>query len=101
MKIISDIANTIEDLLDCAEVHINCALMKKEEYPQVAEVYYKISLAEMEHMNLLHTQIVNLINDYKKTHGDPPERMMGRQEYIHEQEIKKANKVKFLQAQFK
>jgi len=33
---------------------------------------------------------------YKKEHGEPPERMMGRYEYIHEKHISAANKIKIL-----
>ena len=52
-------------------------------------------------INSFHEQVVSLIEAYKKEHGDPPERMMGRYEYIHEKHIEKATKIKMLQTLFK
>ena len=101
MKIIADISNTIEELLDKAEEHIECAHSKKEEYPSVASVYYKLSMDEMANVAAMHEQVVALIELYRKEHGNPPERMMGRYEYIHEKHIKKSNKIKILQGLFK
>ena len=87
MIIISDISDTIEELLDRAEKHIECAHKKKEEYPSVAAAYYKLSLDEMTGVSAMHEQVVALIEMYRKEHGEPPERMMGRYEYIHEKHI--------------
>ena len=101
MRIIADISDTIEELLDNAEKHIECAHMKKEEYPSVAAAYYKLSLDEIASIAAMHEQVVALIEIYRKEHGDPPERMMGRYEYIHEKHIKKSNKIKILQGLFK
>lgn len=101
MKIIACIADTIDELLDSAETHIECAHAKREEYPAVAAAYYKLSLDEIASVAALHDQITTLIADYRKTNGDPPERMMGRYEYIHEKHIAKANKIKVLQGLFK
>lgn len=101
MKIISDISDTIEKLLDAAESHIEYAHKKKEEYPSVAQAYYSLSVAEMASVTVFHEQIVKLIEDYRKANGEPPERMMGRYEYIHEKHIEKTNKIKVLQGLFK
>lgn len=101
MKIISQISDTIDELLSAAESHINCAHAKKEEFPAVAAAYYTISLNEMAGVTALHDQVVKLIEDYRKTNGDPPERMMGRYEYIHEKLIDRSNKIKILQGLFK
>lgn len=101
MQVISDISDTIEELLDRAEEHIECAHSKKEGYPSVAAAYYKLSLDEMANISAFHDQVTALIELYRKEHGDPPERMMGRYEYIHEKHIQKANKIKILQGLFK
>ena len=101
MQVIADIADTIEELLDRAESHINEAIIKKETYPQIATIYYNLSVVEMNQVDIFHGQIVNLITEYRKTQGEPPERMMGRYEYIHEKQIKQANKVKILQSIYK
>lgn len=101
MVIISDISDTIECLLDMAKDHIEYAHEVKENYPSVAAAYYKLSLDEMSNVSAMHEQVVALIEMYKKEKGDPPERMMGRYEYIHEKHIQKANKIKILQGLFK
>lgn len=101
MQIISDISDTIEELLDAAEEHIECAHRIKEKYLACAQAYYAISINEMTGVQALHEQVTKLIAEYQAEHGDPPERMMGRYEYIHEKHIKKANKIKILQGLFK
>lgn len=101
MKIISDISDTIECLLDMAEDHIEYAHEIKETQPLVATAYYNLSLDEIKHIAAFHEQVTKLIEEYRKANGDPPERMMGRYEYIHEKHIKKANKIKILQGLFK
>lgn len=54
MQVISDISDTIEELLDRAEEHIECAHSKKEGYPSVAAAYYKLSLDEMANIAAFH-----------------------------------------------
>ena len=87
MQIISDIADTIDELLEKAHEHIECAHTLKETYPSVAATYYKTSMDEMAAVSAFHDQVVALIELYKKDKGEPPERMMGRYEYIHEKHI--------------
>ena len=101
MKIIADISDTIEELLYKAEEHIEQAHSVKEQYPSVAAVYYKTSIDEINAIAAFHEQVVSLIEGYKKEHGEPSERMMGRYEYIHEKHIQKANRIKILQGLFK
>jgi hypothetical protein len=47
MKVISDLADQIECEIRNAEKYIDCALRKKEEYPALAETYYKLSEERM------------------------------------------------------
>lgn len=101
MVIISDISDTIECLLDKAEDHIEYAHEVKENYPSVAAAYYKLSMDEIANVATMHEQVVTLIEAYRKEKGEPPEKMMGRYEYIHEKHIQKANKIKILQGLFK
>ena len=101
MKIISDISDTIDRLLNAAEEHIEYAHKIKEQDPIVAQLYCTTSGNEMTMVTAFHEQIVRLIEDYRKAHGEPPERMMGRYEYIHEKHIEQANKIRILQGLFK
>ena len=72
-KIIEKISDKIMDEIDCAEEYIKCALTYKEERPQLAEVFYRITNEKMAHMNLLHGQVVAIIDEYRKKNGEPPE----------------------------
>ena len=77
MQLISDLSDMIEEELDDAEKYIHCAMKHKETNAKLADAFYRISLEEMGHANILHDQVVMLISDYRKEHGEPPERMLG------------------------
>lgn len=100
MEIIKQIVEKIDDELEDAEKYINCAYKEKSKYPTLADTYYKLSLEEMNHMNMLHTQVVNIINEYKKTKEVPPA-MQVLYDYLHERETKWATKIKFKQENYK
>ena len=101
MIVIANVSDTIEELLNLAEEHIEYAHEIREEYPNLAQNYYSMSISEITCIASLHEQVVKLIEDYRREHGDPPERMMGRYEYLHKKHIEKANKIKILQSLFK
>lgn len=101
MKIIEKLCDMIEDELDDAEKYARCALEKKDEYPQLAETFYKIANEEMVHMGLLHTHVVNLISDYRKTKGEPPEAMKTVYDILHRKHIEHAATVKGMLALYK
>lgn len=67
----------------------------------LATTFNRLSVEEICHANLLHDQVVNIINEYRKVNGDPPERMQGVYDYLHKKQIDHANEIKVLQALFK
>ena len=101
MQLIANLSDMIEDELEDAEKYIRCAMKHKEDNPKLADTFYKISTEEMGHMSLLHDQVVTIITEYRKEHGDPPEKMLGIYEYLHKKHIAKANEIKVLQALYK
>ena len=101
MQLISTLSDMIEDELDDAEKYIRCAMKHKEDNPKLADTFYKISTEEMVHMSLLHDQVVAIITEYRKEHGDPPEKMLGIYEYLHKKHKDRANEIKVLQALYK
>lgn len=101
MKIIKHISEMIEDELDGAEEYIKDAVKLKEEYPELAKVFYDISLQEMNHVDMLHTQVAQFIRTHREEKGEPPAAMMAVYEYLHEKHIDRAAKIKGLQHTFK
>lgn len=100
MKIIEQLSEKIDDELQDAEKYIKCAYRVREEYPDLAAVYYKLSLEEMGHMTQLHDQVVKIINEYKKT-NEVPAAMQALYDYLHKRQIKWAAKIKAKQDSYK
>ena len=101
MKIIKCLSELIEEELDDACKYIDLAMKWKSEEPDTADVFYDLSLAEMEHMEKLHNEVAELIEEYRKDHGDPPKEMMTLYEYLHEKHIGHATKIKVKQGMYK
>lgn len=101
MKIIEELSDKIADEIECAEQYARCALMHKEDNPQLAETYYKIASEKMAHMGLLHTQVASIIDDYRKKKGEPPEGMKVLYDILHRKHIEHAAAVKGMLALYK
>ena len=101
MKIIKCLSEYINEELHDAEKYANKALMVKQEYPEVADLMYQLSLEEMTHMQRLHVEVEKLINNYRKQTGEPPEAMLAVYNYLHEQAINKSKEVKILQGMYR
>ena len=101
MKIIRKLAEMISEEIEDACKYVDCALMHKEENPQLAETFFRLSLDEMSHMQQLHDQSVRIIDEYKRQKGEPPAAMMAVYEYLHGQHIERAGAVKAKQMLYK
>lgn len=101
MKVIKYLYEKILEEVDDADKYINHAMRYKEEYPELSRVLSNLSLQELEHSQMLHTEVVNIIRKYRDEHGDPPEAMMAVYDYLHEQEIEKYNSVKMKQEKYR
>lgn len=101
MKIIEKLSDMIEEELADAEKYIKCAINYKDENPNLAAVFYKLSVEEMGHMAALHDQVVVIILQYRKDHGEPPEKMQAVYDYIHKRHVDKANEIKIMQSIYK
>ena len=94
MKIIKKLSEYIDD-------ELKGALKHKDRDPELAKMFYNMSLQEMEHMNELHKQVVAIIDKYRKEGGEPPASMMAVYNYLHEKHIDEAAEIKAMQAMFK
>lgn len=101
MKIISEISDKIECVLRQAEEYADCALHKKEEYPTLAEVYNRLSEERIKDQELLHSQVVAFINEYKKDKGEPPKEMQFIYDYLHKKYIDWTANIKMKQNMYK
>ena len=101
MKIIEKVSDMIQEEIADAEKYIRCALMHKEDFPTLADTFYKLSGEEITHMNMLHDQVTEIIANYRREHGEPPASMMAVYEYLHRKQIDKVAEVKTLWGMYK
>lgn len=101
MKIIKCLSEQIEDELRDAQKYIDLAMKWKTDEPDTADLFYDLSVEEMGHMEKLHQEVSELIEDYRKEHGEPPKDMMVLYEYLHEKHIGTATQIKVKQGMYK
>ena len=101
MKIIKILSNKITEEICDAKSYAKLALQYKEEYPELSRTLYNISTQEMEHMNLLHGEVTQIIKRYRETQGEPPADMMAVYDYLHKKQIDMSLEVKTLQSMYK
>lgn len=94
MKNIKRLAKNIEEELSDAGKYAKQAMECKTEHPEDAALYIELAQDEMEHAERLHTQAVAAIKKYREQKGDPPERMQGRYDEMHERYIDQAAAVR-------
>ena len=101
MKIIEKISERIDEEICDAKNYAMLALETKDDHPELSRTFYTISLQEMEHMRMLHSAAANLIAEYRRANGDPPDKMMAVYEYLHGKHIEKAAEATAIQAMYK
>lgn len=100
MKIIKCLSEKIKEELKDAEAYIDLAMDWKKDQPETADLFAELSKEEMGHVDKLHTEVTKLIEEYRKTNGEPPAGMMAIYEYMHEQQIENAMMVKVKQKMY-
>jgi ferritin len=101
MKIIKCLSEKIEDELNDAQAYIDLAMRWKTDEPETADLFYELSVEEMGHMEKLHKEVSELIEDYRKEHGEPPKEMMVLYDYLHEKHIATATQIRIKQGMYK
>lgn len=101
MKMIELLSDHIQDELDDACTYIKLALEYKDTEPEVAQLFYKLSGEEMNHMELLHNRVVACIENYKRTNGEAPAGMKALYDFVHRREGKQAEGIVNLQNMYR
>lgn len=101
MKIIKVMSEKIKEELKDAEAYIDLATEWKKEQPEVADLFAELSAEEMGHVNKLHTKVTELITSYRETNGEPPAGMLAVYDYLHEQQIESAMRIRIKQSMYK
>ena len=101
MKIIKCLSELITEELHDADKYIDLAEKWKADEPDTADLFYQLSTEEMGHVDKLHEEVKELIEEYRKEHGDPPKEMMVLYDYLHEMHIGTATKIKIKQGMYK
>lgn len=101
MKIIKKLSERIAEEIDDADFYIKMAMEYREQYPEVSRVVSNIAAQEMDHMNSLHQLVTQIIDQYRRTNGEPPPAMQAVYDYLHEKHIEEAANVKAKIAMYK
>lgn len=96
MRLIKKLARMVEEEINDAEKYARCADEWKTERPELARTFLQLANAELEHMQLLHTAVVSLIDEQRRTEGEPPPGMLEAYDLIHEWQMEHVAKVRTL-----
>ena len=101
MMIIKCLSELIEEELEDANKYIDLAMKWRNEEPDTADLFYTLSTEEMGHVDKLHEEVSELIEEYRKQKGEPPKEMMVLYEYLHEKHIGTATQIRIKQGMYK
>lgn len=101
MKLIQELSEMIEEEIEGAEEYAKEALKYKSSDPSLAQTFYDIAGVELEHVSMLHKQVVRIIEQHRREHGEPPAPMQAVYDYLHGKHVEEVSEVKHYLAMFR
>ena len=101
MVLIQELSEMIEEEIEDAGKYAKCALANKDKNQSLADTFYKLANEEIGHANALHSQVVSIIDAYKKEKGNPPESMLMLYDIMHKKHIANMASVKGMLSLYK
>ena len=101
MKLIKELEELIEDEVHDVKKYAKMAVELKADHPQLAQVLYTISAQEEGHQQMLHGEVVRIIEQYRREHGEPPASMMEVYDYVHKKHIERMAEAKRYQEMYR
>ena len=101
MKLIKELEELIEDEVHDVKKYAKMAVELKSDHPQLAQVLYTISAQEEGHQQMLHGEVVRIIEQYRREHGEPPAAMMAVYDYVHKKHIERMAEAKRYQEMYR
>lgn len=101
MRILKDMIDKAEDTMDEIEWYAEKALALKQDKKQVADAYIKIAEMHITIYDMLHTQMVNLIDEHKRMGNTAPAEMQAIWDYEHEKLVKHFAELKYMVEDYK
>lgn len=101
MKILTKMIDKADDTLEEIEWYAEKAMHHKADHKSVADVYNKIADMHITIYDLLHKEMVNLIDEYKRSGHNPPPEMLAIWDYEHEKLIKRFAEAKMMVEEYK
>lgn len=101
MKLIETLSSMIDEEIEDVSKYAKHALMYKDENAVLGDMFIRLAEEEMKHMMTLHSQVVSIIEDYRRKNGNPPDAMMTVYDILHKRHIDKAAEAKAAIAMYK
>ena len=101
MKILKDLIEKANDTLEEVEWYGEKAILLREEHRNIADTYNKIAETHITIYDMLHKQMVDIIELKKREGIQPPNEMIAIWNYEHEKLIKEFKEAKLLVDEYK
>lgn len=95
MKEIEKFNKMIEEEMEGAWSYAREGAMYKEELPEFSKKFVNMANQELEHIQMIHTMVVSLINEYRNKNGTPPTDMLAVYDYLHKKHIDEVAELKY------